>query len=814
MWRWGGWWVTAARSLVHLWPELASRVELTEKPPAQDPEAQRWRVFQAVAELVRRSLAEAPFVAGRRRPAVGRTLHAAVARPPGASGRAGDGAVGDRCAQRRAATQPSQLLGDLGTARSIDIVRLDGLDAGEVGEFVGLRLGQRPPDEVSGQLRRHTGGNPFFLAALLAHLDETSSLRAPDGGWVSADVLERVDVPAGVRGVIASRLARLDGGCRRALDVAAVCGLTFDERVVRGVMESDIDETVEALDAATASGLVREEGAGQFAFAHALVRHAVLDELSTIRLARLHWRIGEALERDPNRQRDVQEVAHHYAAGAEIGDDATIVRTSLAAGEEAHRRLAFDEAATHLQRGLTRLDAIEPDPDLRYRINFSLGHTLNALDDPGSARKVWSDAIDIARRQRNPERLFAALMGYRYVAQAALDIDLVPLLDEVLELLGDADSPTRALALALRSVPILRNDLVRTPQGDPDGADEAVAMARRTGDRVARVSTLRARLARGAQYPDLRTTRRDVDELTTLLPIADDAISRDSSAVLRELTRALLRLGRRTEAEHRLALADEEVASNGLPVGGSLNLLLKAALATASGQLDDGERLSAEAARSAGPNSLLAQRLHAAQSLALQMERGQLDTVIQSLRHFDKSGGASGWTAVLAGALADAGRRDEAALELRLLLDSRDHRSDYAAPLLIRYLPEVCRQLGDGAFAAALLPDVEKWSAQILVVVTGTSIEGAADRSTGHLLATLGRFDDAIEAYTAAADLERAAGFPPLAARTSYWHARALLERDAKRDRDTARAMLDDVISTTERLGMSVLARQAIEARV
>ena len=68
-------------------------------------------------------------------------------------------------------------------------------------------------------------------------------------------------------------------------------------------------------------------------------------------------------------------------------------------------------------------------------------------------------------------------------------------------------------------------------------------------------------------------------------------------------------------------------------------------------------------------------------------------------------------------------------------------------------------------------------------------------------------------AYAAAAELERSAGFPPLVARTQYWHARTLLDRDAPRDRERARALLDDVIDVTDRLGMALLCRQALASR-
>ena len=193
------------------------------------------------------------------------------------------------------------------------------------------------------------------------------------------------------------------------------------------------------------------------------------------------------------------------------------------------------------------------------------------------------------------------------------------------------------------------------------------------------------------------------------------------------------------------------------------------------------------------------------------MEQGRLEEVIpvlqQAVDGLDLS--LPAWRAMLANALADAGRHDEAAIDLERLAE---HIADgfahmYAAPLAVRHVPEVCRQLGDREGAAALLPHVERWAGVILAL--NTSIEGTADRSVGHLLATLGRLDDAVAFYTKAAAMERSAGFPPLLARTEYWHARALLERAMPGDRIRAADLLDEAVEITGSLGMELLHQQA-----
>ena len=192
------------------------------------------------------------------------------------------------------------------------------------------------------------------------------------------------------------------------------------------------------------------------------------------------------------------------------------------------------------------------------------------------------------------------------------------------------------------------------------------------------------------------------------------------------------------------------------------------------------------------------------------MDQGRVGEVIASLRGL---GGQirPAWRAMLAGALADAGDHEQAAAELDELTagGSSGLPHDFTVALAVRHLPEACRQLGDVPRAEALLPVIAPWTGQLLVVTMGTSIEGASDRSIGHLQATLGRFDEAVAAYAEGARLERAAGFSSLATRTDYWHARALLDRDANGDRVRARHLLGHVVTIATELGMGRLAEQA-----
>ena len=357
--------------LVHLWPELALRLDLAPPLAANDPETQRWRLFVAVVGLVHSIADERPLLlviddlhwaepstllllGHIVREAVSGVALVATLRPSG-SGK-----------------NPAELLGDPGAGRPLEIVNLGGIDDGEVAELVVLRAGAAPPDDLCRAPRELTDGNPFFLTALLAHLEDVAFVRSVDGLWVTPAALDAAGVPRGVRGVIARRLSLLGDEARRALDVAAVAGLVFDEKIIGGVLKSGLAETVDVLDAACRSGLIREVDPGRFIFGHALVRQTVLDDMSRTRLATLHWRIAEELEHDDSMR--LGEIAGHYASGRQIGDDATVMRTSLAAGEDALRRVAFEEAA-----GLSDCDRCRRPDSARARTGVPHPHASRTV---------------------------------------------------------------------------------------------------------------------------------------------------------------------------------------------------------------------------------------------------------------------------------------------------------------------------------------------------------------------------------------------------------------------------------------------------
>ena len=172
----------------------------------------------------------------------------------------------------------------------------------------------------------------------------------------AADV-EALGIPGDARAVIVQQLSQLTTAARRAVEVAAVCGLAFEAEVVDAVLDTRVEADAGPLEELRAAQVVREVEVGRFTFTHALVRQAVLDDMSRTHTARLHRRVAEELERPaPSGQSLLGAIAFHQEASGVMGDAATLFRTASAAGHDAFERRAFDESCRHFGTALAALD--------------------------------------------------------------------------------------------------------------------------------------------------------------------------------------------------------------------------------------------------------------------------------------------------------------------------------------------------------------------------------------------------------------------------------------------------------------------------
>jgi DNA-binding SARP family transcriptional activator len=438
------------------------------------------------------------------------------------------------------------LLDDLRREQRLEQVALAGLSQSEVGELVAARLGRAPPAEMVQAVHARTGGNPLFARALVRHVVE-SDPGQPVERLVSAAA---TDVPHGVRAVVEGRLARLPGPVGEAVTMGAVVGEDFTLADVAAACETSDELAADALDAAAAAGLIDESGrAGQYRFAHALVRAGLIAGLTSTRQALLHRRVAEALEALPKPRREprLPELAFHLLEAGPMVEPEKAAGFALEAAVQMSKKLAYEEAAALLERAAAaELDELDP---LRVKIPIALGEARSRLGDASAASGCFEEAARAARTLGDHELLGLAALG-----AAGFTVNVGPVRERVRDLLEEAlagvhpESDLRPRLLARLAIEVYyappitlrerlsaealelghhaggrallealgaRHVALWSPAHAEERlqiADELIAAARAAGDREAELQGVNWRVTDLVELGDLAAARTAIDE--------------------------------------------------------------------------------------------------------------------------------------------------------------------------------------------------------------------------------------------------------------------------------------------------------------
>lgn len=770
----------AAARLRHLVPDIAAPV--VENPVSLDPEADRYQMFQAAQSLLTELSRRAPLLLvlddlhWAARPALLLLRHLVRSGAPMSAlvvGTYRDTEVDQR--------HPlADLLADLRRDGVEERIALTGLGQDAVRSFVEATAGpslQGQGGDVADAVHRETNGNPFFMGEVVRHLMET--------GVRYADV-SRVGLPDGVREVVTRRLSRLSPEASRVLEVAAVCGPQVSTVVLEEIADArpaDSSRSVlDGVDEALRAGVLVEVDAGVVEFAHALVRQTLYWGLSGARRVHLHRQVGEVLERSHWGSDQPALLAYHFGEAAPEGGATKAIDYTLAAADDALRRLAVEEAADLLRTGLGVLDRHGPaDPARHCELLVRLAEALHRTWEWKEARDVAEDAAREARALGAGEQLArAAIVRGMATSVGANDDIAVELCDEALVLLGDAHPELRASILATR----VSYGVATRDQGDSQTqiADEALRLARDSGDITALADALFAQaLARrlSGRHNGVVVV---CDELIALGEAANDPLMRMSGLVDR--ARAWLALGDRAAYDRDRAALSEL----GIPLRGQYERWARnydTVTALLDGRFGEVEALAEHAMATVehpNPNDI---NVHAAQILLLYREQGRMPALISLLEDMvEREPGIVAFRAALAVALAEHGRNDDASHHLDVLAVD-----GYAAlPLDVTWMSslalvaECSALLSRPAHADRLATLLGPHEGTLLVAASTVGVLGAADRFLGMLAAVCGRDDEAIDRYERAIALEERVHAPPLVARTKFWAAGAL-DRCGQRDR-------------------------------
>jgi DNA-binding SARP family transcriptional activator len=801
--------------LARFWPELAWRLPALAAPPALGPEADQYLLFEALTGLLEAFAVSGPLLllvddvhgADEATLLLLRSL-AQARRPPRLLC-----VLTYRNDERRPRAALTAALGDLVRAPGAELLTLGGLAAGEVAAMAAATtprpLGPGGPT-LAQVLRERTGGNPFLVSELLRHLVETGALDAEDVTEVAAGPAAE-DVPESVRWVVGQRMARLGGPVEHVLGIAAVIGHQAELALLGRVADLGHDSLLSALDTAVGAGLLEERPGvgGGYAFHHRIVRDLLYRKLPAGERARLHRRVGEALEALTGGTGRLGELADHFAlAGSpSAGRAADYARR---AGDEAFAGRRYEEAAQRRRQALAVLDRADAaaDPVRRGELLLGEGDAWAAAGQTRPASEAYLRAAASARSAGSADGLVRAALGLGGPT-SFWSVELnraVPtgLLGEALEAAGPGDSRARALLLARLAGWQAVGERLGAAGAQEPGFGDAVAMARRLGDR----ETLAAVLAdqevawNGVLRPDgpaaALAASAELDALAAEL--GDEGLAYQAA---RARAGALLAAGD-LDGLDRLAEREARVArERHTPHHQWLALRLRSAGALVRGEFWDSERL-AEAALDLGrrPLGAAASLTHGAHLVFLRWLQGRPDEVEALLERqiAQQAWGADAWPRLLPLAYAGQAR----AAEARRALDTAMADGLGSRPSVAELVAAsgACAHLGDAAAAGRLSELLAPWAGHHLAA--GHVYLGAADHHLGILAATAGRWEDGLAHFQAAMATHRRLGARPWEALTATAWAATLRGRDDHGDQARAAALDASARDMAGRIGMDL----------
>ncbi|MGH7402917.1 MAG: ATP-binding protein, partial [Candidatus Rokuibacteriota bacterium] len=785
-----------ASELHRLIPEVVARREGAESGGG-DPEQARFRLFDAVASLLRAAAADRAVLV------LLDDLH---------------------WADSASLLLLEFLLADLGTTRIMvlgcyrdaalatghglhrligertgaqHVLRLRGLTRDEVAALLALVGGADVAAAVVDRVHRATGGNPFFVREMVR-------LAAAPGAPEEVRVTLAAEIPGGVRETVRRRLARLSAPCREVLAAASVIGADFPLEVIPDMTGMPGADAVAVLEEAVAVRLIDElpGSSDRFGFTHALVREVVYDALPRRRRVDLHRKAAESIERRSadDLEPRLAELAHHFAHAAVGGDAGRAVEYAGRAGHHALAVLAYEDAVAHFERALGLLRWELPDTAVRRgELLLALGRAQMAAGQIAAARSAYEEAARLAVTAEILAR--AALgLGQEFTAGVVDEVE-VRLLEQALDALPDTPSALRARVQGRLAKALLFTPLVQRREALSAGA---VAMAKRVGEPAALAAVLYERHI--AIWAEARAAER--------LAITDEVVSLAERCGDRDLTlqgRAL-RIGNLLELGDMSAYDREVDAYAAMTERMRQNVwhvpFLRATQAFLSCRFEDAERLAA------GGRALGQRAPHQGISVffpvllfAIRMLQGRLSEMEPALREaIVMYPGLPAWRAALTVALLESQRDEEARMEFERLTvdDLAGVPRDFTWVVSLALLAQTCAQLDDGRRAAAL-HELLAPHARYCVRVTrvGVLTLGSVSHYLGLLAATMARWDAAVGHFEAAIDMNARIGAPGCAANSRYQLGRVLRQRGGAGDEERAREQLHRATAAARALGVA-----------
>jgi len=245
-------------------------------------------------------------------------------------------------------------------------------------------------NEFVEKLYDETEGNPLFAIETLNLLVDEGFLSEKEGKWILTAPTEKMGIPSKIQEVITRRVTRLGREERKLLDLAAVCGCSFNPDIMSKVMASDVADVLQTLvEIEQRHMLIRPEDS-TFEFTHHKIREVIYGNLPGELRRVYHLKTASCLEQVVTERISdsyIADIALHYVEGGspekafgyllKLGEKAVDIFANLQAIEYLNKALEATQKVASLatSKNLARIYM------LRGRAWFGQGEIIRAIDD-------------------------------------------------------------------------------------------------------------------------------------------------------------------------------------------------------------------------------------------------------------------------------------------------------------------------------------------------------------------------------------------------------------------------------------------------
>ncbi|MEP7187800.1 MAG: adenylate/guanylate cyclase domain-containing protein [Roseiflexaceae bacterium] len=309
-------------------------------------------------------------------------------------------------------------------------------------------LGGNLPAPLQPLIER-TRGMPFFLEETVRYLLGTGALqRHPSGEWECTRPIDSSAIPIQIEQLILARLDRLDEDTRALVQIAAVIGQQFPERLLAAMRPRRGRDARRMIDLVDAALVVPDADALEpaYRFKHALIRDVAYGSILFARRRKLHAQVAAAIEKIYAAELEEQRVvlAEHYLRAEQID---RAFPHFLKAAQRAQARYANSEALALYKQALAtapwreHADAPSDIPNAAL-IYENMGDVLALIGDYVGARETygWLESLLEQDATANYAMHRAALerkIGNTYENQGTLEM-AVDWLDRALQSIARA----------------------------------------------------------------------------------------------------------------------------------------------------------------------------------------------------------------------------------------------------------------------------------------------------------------------------------------------------------------------------------------